>query len=49
MKKNKEYLLLLYLFQSPDLKEIDIYKLLKTMINLRIVADTYTKGIQNKN
>ena len=49
MAKNKDKLLLLYLFQNSNLKEIDIYSLSKTMLRLRNVMEAYTIGGQNKN
>lgn len=35
MKKRDEKLLLLYLLQNPELKEIGIYKLSKNILKLR--------------
>ena len=49
MAKNKDKLLLLYLFQNSNLKEIDIYSLSKTMLKLRNVMEACTTGGQNKN
>ena len=49
MAKNKDKLLLLYLFQNHNLKEIDIYSLSKTILKLRNVMEAYTIGGQNKN
>ena len=49
MAKNKDKLLLLYLFQNYNLKEIDIYSLSKTMLKLRNVMEACTTGEQNKN
>lgn len=49
MTKNKDNLLLLYLFRHPNLKEIDIYTLSKNMLKLRNVMESYTIGGQNKN
>ena len=49
MAKNKDKLLLLYLFQNSNLKEIDIYSLSKTILKLRNVMEAYTIGGQNKN
>ena len=49
MAKNKDKLLLLYLFQNYKLKEIDIYNLSKDILKLRNVMEAYTIGGQNKN
>ena len=49
MAKNKDNLLLLYLFQNYKLKEIDIYNLSKDILKLRNVMEAYTIGGQNKN
>ena len=49
MDKNKDKLLLLYLFQDTNLKEIDIYTLSKTILKLRDVIEMYTTSSQNKN
>ena len=49
MAKNKDKLLLLYLFKNSNLKEIDIYTLSKTILKLRNVMEAYTTGGQNKN
>ena len=49
MAKNKDKLLLLYLFQNYNLKEIDIYTLSKTILKLRNVMEAYTIGGQNEN
>ena len=49
MAKNKDKILLLYLFQNSNLKEIDIYSLLKTILKLRNVMEACTIGGQNKN
>lgn len=49
MAKNKDKLLLLYLFQNSNLKEIDIYSLSKTILKLRSVMEACTTGGQNKN
>ena len=49
MAKNKDKLLLLYLFQNSNLKEIDIYSLSKTILKLRNVMEACTTGGQNEN
>lgn len=49
MAKNKDKLLLLYLFRDSNLKEIDIYSLSKNMLRLRNVMESYTISGQNKN
>ena len=49
MAKNKDKLLLLYLFRDFNLKEIDIYTLSKNMLRLRNVIESYTISEQNKN
>ena len=49
MGKDKEKLLLLYLFKETSLKEIDIYTLSKKILKLRLVIEMYTIGEQNKN
>ena len=49
MAKNKDKLLLLYLFHDSNLKEIDIYTLSKNMLRLRNVIESYTISEQNKN
>ena len=49
MAKNKDKLLLLYLFQNYNLKEIDIYSLSKTILKLRNVMESCTTSGQNKN
>ena len=49
MTKNKDKLLLLYLFQDSNLKEIDIYSLSKDILKLRNVMEGYTMGGQKKN
>lgn len=49
MAKNKDKILLLYLFKNSNLKEIDIYNLSKTMLKLRNVMEACTIGGQNKN
>lgn len=49
MDKKKDKLLLLYLFQDTNLKEIDIYTLSKNILKLRYVIEMYTTSEQNKN
>jgi hypothetical protein len=49
MDKKKDKLLLLYLFQDTNLKEIDIYTLSKNILKLRHVIEMYTTSEQNKN
>ena len=49
MDKKKDKLLLLYLFQDTNLKEIDIYTLSKNILKLRHVIGMYTTSEQNKN
>lgn len=49
MAKNKDKLILLYLFQDTNIKEIDIYTLSKNILKLRHVIEMYTIGEQNKN
>lgn len=51
MAKNKDKILLLYLFQNFNLKEIDIYiySLSKTMLKLRNVMEACTIGGQKEN
>lgn len=49
MTKNKDKLLLLYLFRDSNLKEIDIYTLSKNMLRLRNVMESYTISEQNEN
>lgn len=44
-----EQLILLYLFREVNIKEIDIYNLSKSILNLRTVMETYTTCEQNKN
>lgn len=49
MTKNKDKLLLLYLFLDSNLKEIDIYTLSKNILKLRNVMESYTISEQNEN
>mgnify|MGYP001662654094 FL=1 len=49
MDKKKDKLLLIYLFQDTNLKEIDIYTLSKNILKLRHVIEMYTTSEQNKN